>query len=76
MAPLDRRRGPAYTAHMDFLANAIWSVVPTILIGGLFWAILRGAINADRVERRTYAAIEREERERLGLPLEGDAPAR
>lgn len=53
---------------MDFLANAIWSVIPTILIGGLFGLILRGAITADRTERRTFAQIEREERERAGLP--------
>ncbi|GGA71746.1 hypothetical protein GCM10011490_23090 [Pseudoclavibacter endophyticus] len=56
---------------MDFLANAIWSVTPTILIGGLFWVILRYTINADRTERRTHAKIEREERERLGLAGEG-----
>ena len=57
---------------MDFLANAIWSVTPTVLIGGLFWAILRYTVNADRVERRTAAKIELEERRRLCLPLDGE----
>lgn len=61
---------------MDFLANAIWSVTPTILIGALFWVILRYTVNADRVERRTAAKIEREERKRLGLPIDGEAPAK
>lgn len=61
---------------MDFLANAIWSVTPTILIGGLFWAILRYTVNADRTERRTAAKIEREERKRLGLPIDGEAEAK
>lgn len=61
---------------MDFLANAIWSVTPTILIGLLFWGILRYAVNADRIERRTYSAIEREERERLGLASDAEVPAK
>ncbi|MGO2111097.1 MAG: hypothetical protein ACTH31_05740 [Pseudoclavibacter sp.] len=60
---------------MDFLGNAIWSVTPTILIGGLFWVILRHLINADRTERRTHAQIEREERERLGLAGDNTAAA-
>ena len=58
---------------MDWFANALWSVIPTILIGGLFGLILRGAVTADRTERRTHARIEREERERLGLPVRDDA---
>ncbi|KAB1653645.1 hypothetical protein F8O01_15015 [Pseudoclavibacter chungangensis] len=56
---------------MDFLANAVWSVTPTILIGLLFWGILRGVITADRQERRALASVEREERKRLGLPDPG-----
>ena len=53
---------------MDFFANAVWSVTPTILIGLLFWAILRGVITADRAERKAMASVERQERKRLGLP--------
>lgn len=60
---------------MDFLANALWSVTPTVLIGGLFWIVLRYTINADRTERRTAARIEREERERLGLTTDSEATA-
>lgn len=61
---------------MDFLANAVWSVTPTILIGLLFWGILRGVMTADRQERKAMAAVEREERERLGLPeRDADRPA-
>ena len=52
----------------DFWANAIYSVVPTILVGLLFWLVMRAIIRADRTERKVYAEIEAEEREKAGLP--------
>ena len=52
----------------DFWANALYSVTPTILIGLVFWLILRSIIRADRTERKVYAQIEAEEREKRGLP--------
>ena len=52
----------------DFWANAVFSVTPTILIGLVFWLILRSIIRADRTERKVYAQIEAEERARRGLP--------
>lgn len=52
----------------DFWANAIYSVVPTILVGLIFWMVMRAIIRADRTERKVYAAIEAEERAKLGLP--------
>ncbi|MET1053452.1 MAG: hypothetical protein ABWX65_12505 [Mycetocola sp.] len=52
----------------NFWVNALWSVVPTILVGLVFWAVMRGIIRADRDERAAYAAIEAQERSRLGLP--------
>lgn len=55
----------------NFWANALWSVVPTILVGLVFWLVMRSIIHADRTERRVYAKIEAEERARLGL----DKPA-
>lgn len=54
----------------NFWANAIFSVTPTILMGLLFWFILRGILRADRTERDSYARIEREERIKRGLPVE------
>lgn len=48
----------------DFWGNAIFSLVPTIMIGLVFWYTLRAIIRADRTERKIYASMEAEERER------------
>mgnify|MGYP001279916862 CR=1 FL=1 len=48
----------------DFWGNAIFSVVPTIALGLVFWYILRTIIRADRTERKVYAQLEAEERAR------------
>ncbi len=55
----------------NFWGNAIFSVVPTIALGLIFWLLLRSILRADRIERKVYAQIEAEERARLGL----DKPA-
>ena len=52
----------------EFWANALFSVTPTILIGLVFWLILRSIIRADRTERSVYSKIEAEERAKRGLP--------
>ncbi len=54
----------------NFWANAIFSVAPTIIMGLIFWFILRAILRADRSERDSFAKIEREERLKRGLPLE------
>ncbi len=46
----------------DFWGNAIFSVVPTLLFGVLFWFVFRSIIRADRTERDVAAKIEAEER--------------
>ncbi|MDJ0349951.1 hypothetical protein [Cryobacterium sp. PH29-G1] len=51
----------------NFWGNAIYSVVPTILLGLVFWMLMRSILRADRTERKVYAQIEAEERARLGL---------
>ena len=51
----------------NFWLNALWSVAPTILVGLIFWLVMRSIIHADRTERKVYAQIEAEERARLGL---------
>ncbi|MGO4784934.1 hypothetical protein [Cryobacterium sp. W22_MBD10_FK3] len=55
----------------DLWANALYSLAPTVLVGVLFWIIMRAIIRADRTERNAYARVEAEERARLGL----DKPA-
>ncbi|WP_426516415.1 hypothetical protein ACPPVQ_17575 [Diaminobutyricibacter sp. McL0618] len=54
---------------MNELWNGIvWSLAPTILVGLLFWVIMRAIVRADRTERKAYARMEAEERARRGLP--------
>ena len=55
----------------SFWANALFSLAPTVLVGVIFWIVMRAIIRADRTERNAYARIEAEERARLGL----DKPA-
>jgi len=52
----------------EFWANAIFSLVPTLVIVLLFWWILRTIIRGDRTARRVYDKIEAEERAKAGLP--------
>ncbi|TFD05943.1 hypothetical protein [Cryobacterium sp. TMT1-66-1] len=51
----------------NFWGNALFSVVPTIALGLVFWMLMRAILRADRTERKVYAQIEAEERARLGL---------
>lgn len=48
----------------DFLTGA-WDVLlaltPPILVGGIFWIVMRAILRADRTERKVYAKIEAEE---------------
>ncbi|MEO7121804.1 MAG: hypothetical protein ABI400_01540 [Lacisediminihabitans sp.] len=48
--------------------NWVIVLLPTILVGLVFWFILRAVIHADRTERKVYASIEAQERARLGQP--------
>ena len=54
----------------NFWFNVIYSVTPTILIGLVFWFIMRNIIRADRNERNSYSEIEREERLKRGLAVD------
>jgi hypothetical protein len=46
----------------DFWGNAIFSIVPTLLFGVLFWFVFRVIIRSDSVERDVAAKVEAEER--------------
>ncbi|WP_022883344.1 hypothetical protein [Glaciibacter superstes] len=58
----------------NFWANALWSLAPTVLVGLIFWMIMRSILRADRTERKVYARMEAEERARLGLEAHIDKP--
>ena len=54
---------------MDSYWTAVfWSLLPTVVVSGLFFFILRSILRADRTERRVYARVEAEERAKRGLP--------
>jgi flagellar biosynthesis/type III secretory pathway M-ring protein FliF/YscJ len=49
----------------ESLAGAIvFSLTPTILVGLIFWFIVRALLRSDRTERAAYAKVEAEERAR------------
>lgn len=50
------------------LSGIIWALAPTVLVGLVFWAVMRAVVHADRSERRAYAKVEAQERARRGLP--------
>jgi flagellar biosynthesis/type III secretory pathway M-ring protein FliF/YscJ len=52
----------------NFWVGALWAVTPTVLLGLIFWLIIRSIIRADRTERRVYARMEAKERQRRGMP--------
>ena len=57
---------------MKDLYDALISLVPPILVGGIFWIIMRAILGADRKERDVYNKIEAEERAKL-LAAKGKA---
>ena len=52
----------------NYWLNALWSIIPTVLVGAIFWIVMRAIIRADRDERAAYSDLEASERSRLGLP--------
>ena len=55
----------------DFWGNAIFSLVPTIALGLVFWFVIRAIIRADRNERKVYSQMEAEERARRAAARDG-----
>lgn len=56
-----------YPAMGDIIGGIVWSLAPTVLVGLLFWMIMRAIVRADRTERKVYSRMENEERARRGL---------
>jgi flagellar biosynthesis/type III secretory pathway M-ring protein FliF/YscJ len=48
-------------------AGIVWALAPTILVGLIFWYIMRVIVRADRTERSVYAKMEAEERAKRGM---------
>lgn len=49
-------------------SGIIWALAPTVLVGLIFWVVLRAIVRADRSERKAYAKLEADERAKRGLP--------
>lgn len=52
----------------NYWLAVLWSLLPTIVVAGIFYYIMRSILRADRTERRIYARIEAEERAKRGMP--------
>jgi flagellar biosynthesis/type III secretory pathway M-ring protein FliF/YscJ len=50
---------------MKDVLDALLSLVPPLLVGCIFWIIMRSIVRIDSKERDTYAKIEAEERAKL-----------
>ena len=50
---------------LQILWDALLALVPPVLVGGLFYVIMRGILRADATERRVYAQMEAQMREDL-----------
>lgn len=60
----------------SYWAAVVWSLLPTVVVLGLFAFVMRSILRMDRTERRVYAKIEAEERAKRGLPaVEGEQRA-
>jgi len=59
--------GYHYPAMSEIVGGIVWSLAPTVLVGLLFWMIMRKIVHADRTERKVYARMEAEERTKRGL---------
>lgn len=58
-----------YPVQMDsYWVAVFWSLLPTVVVSGLFFYALRSILLADRTERRVYARVEAKERAKRGLP--------
>jgi hypothetical protein len=45
-----------------WLSDAGISIIPPVIVGLIFWLLMRSILKADSVERREYKKIEAEER--------------
>ena len=60
----------------SYWAAVAWSLLPTVVVLGLFVFVLRSILRMDRTERRVYARIEAEERAKRGMgAVEGEDAA-
>jgi len=57
----------------QWLGDAAVSLIPPVLVGLVFWVIMRSILRADSNERKAYAQIEAEERAKQAEASKKDA---
>ena len=57
----------------QWLGDAAVSLIPPVLVGLVFWVIMRSILRADSNERKAYAQIEAEERAKLAAAKDSAA---
>jgi GrpB-like predicted nucleotidyltransferase (UPF0157 family) len=58
----------------DWISNALLSLVPPVLVGLVFWVVMRSILRADSKERSVYAEIEAELRAKREADSAAAAP--
>lgn len=58
----------------DYWVAVIWALLPTVVVLGVFYFVMRSILRLDRTERRAYAKVEAEERRKRGMPAVQDDP--
>ena len=56
----------------QWLGDALVSLIPPILVGLVFWVVMRSILRADSNERKAYSKIEAEERAKLAKTSKSD----
>jgi flagellar biosynthesis/type III secretory pathway M-ring protein FliF/YscJ len=57
------------------VSGIVFALTPTIVVGLIFWFVMRAIMRADRTERAAYAKVEAEERARFEREHGRPAPA-
>jgi len=54
----------------EYWSNAIFSIIPTLAVGLVFWFVMRSIMRSDRTERNSYAKIEAQERAKAAARID------
>jgi hypothetical protein len=57
----------------NYWLNALYSMIPTVFLGFIFWFIMRAIIHSDRNERKAYSKVEAQERAKLAAARQPQA---
>ena len=58
------------------ILDTLISLIPPVLVGGIFYVVMRGILCADATERKVYQQIEAEERAKLAAQASVKKPAK